>query len=366
MSPAPGISLGAEREGAFHMKYTLPLSPDYVSGWSDWHAVRELLQNAMDAHDAGGCKPRMDYDPQSKTLVVESPKERLPRRSLLLGGTTKADDDSQRGKFGEGYKLALLVFCRSLYDVTVINGGERWTPTFERNSDFDGERVLTIDISPEPEPFDGVRFSIQGFPESSWELVKSRWLPEMDNDSILSFQQRGNIYCGGLFITNCNRLLRGYNFAPSRLNLGRDRDIVGDFDLCYQTSQLWSRPKGARHAIELMAMLKNSAADVEYVNYVPATEAAIIVKEYEKEFGDGTVPVSNQQELDKVRAAGFNGQIVCDSLKKIVLGVKKFVFHELRTPGGKMKQFFDKHKEKLNLDVREELEILVNESKGWR
>lgn len=346
------------------MKYVLPLSPDYVADWSDWNAVRELLQNAMDAHDAGGEKPRMEYS--DGTLIIESARERLSRKSLLLGGTTKADNENQRGKFGEGYKLALLVFCRKLYDVRVWNGGEMWEPKFENNPDFDGAPTLTINILPAPELFDGIRFIIKGFPEEAWNVVKSRWLPEIDHDAILSHEQRGNIYSGGLFITHSTKVLRGYNFSPKRLNLGRDRDIVGDWDLCWHTSELWKMKMTPKKVIDLIAMMKVSAADVEFVTYIPPTEAAIVVKEFEKEYGAGTVPVSDQKELDQVRAAGFNAQIVSNGLKSIVSSVKRFIFHELRTPGGKMKAFFDKHKDKLNLDAREELEILVNESAGWR
>lgn len=347
------------------MKYILPLSPDYVSEWSDWHAVRELLQNAMDAHTAGGEHPVMDYD--GHTLMIASPRERLSRKTLLLGSTSKANDPQQRGKFGEGYKLALLVFCRKLYDVTIINGGEVWRPSFEACPDFDNAPVLTINIEPTPTDamYDGIRFLIRGFPQEAWNTIQSRWLPDVPNDTILDYEERGNVYCGGLFITKANRLLRGYNFAPSRLNLGRDRDIVGDFDVQFQTSMLWSQcPPGRVN--ELMNLMNASAADVEYVTHVPEQSRQLIVREYEKQYGEHTVPVKDQKELDRVRAAGFNGQIVCDALRTLVAGVKKFVYHELRTPGGQVKAFYDKFKDGMNLDAREALEILVQESVKWR
>lgn len=347
------------------MKYVLPLTPDYVSDWSDWHAVRELLQNAMDAHDAGGEKPTMTYE--DGTLVVESPRERLPRRSLLLGGTTKAKEPGQRGKFGEGYKLALLVFCRKLYHTTVINGGELWRPNFEASKEFDGESVLTIEITsvPQHEFYDGVRFIVKDFPSEAWEIIKERWLPDVPHDTILPKEQRGNIYSGGLFITKSTSLLRGYNYAPHRLPLGRDRDVTSDWDAQYHAAKLWENC-GSERVDELMSLLKVQAADVEYVSYVPAADAQVIVKAYEKEYGEGTVPVKDQKELDAVRSSGFNGQIDCDQLRRIVNGIKKFVFHEVRTPGGRLKAFFDKIKDRLDLDIREELEILVRESQGWR
>lgn len=343
------------------MKYILPLSPDYISEWTEWHATRELLQNAMDAQDAGGEKPIMKYS--NKVLTIESPKERLSRKSLLLGSTTKSNAKNQRGQFGEGYKLALLVFCRKLYDVKILNGGETWIPKFEPHADYENASVLTIDISPSVETYDGIRFIIKGFPQEAWDLVKTRWLPDALNDTILPVEQAGNIYSGGLFITQSKKLLRGYNFAPHRLNLGRDRDVVGDFDVCCHTSSLWST---SNNTSDLMALLKTSAADVEYVSYIPPSSAAVIVKKFEKEYGPGTVPVRDQKELDAVRSAGFNAQIVSDGLRKIVNSVKKFVYHELRTPGGKIKQFFDKYSSRLDLDIREELAILVSESAGWR
>ena len=350
------------------MKYVLPISQNYLAEWSEWHAIRELLQNAMDAADAGGEKPLVQYDQETKILTIASPRERLPRKSLLMGVTTKADDDSQRGQFGEGYKLALLVLCRRMYEVTVHNGGEVWTSCFEEHPDFDGEKVLTISVDPasEGEDYDGVAFKIRGLSQVNWNLIASRWLPDAKEDQILDgMQYRGCIFSGGLFVTQCKSLLMGYNFARHRLSLGRDRDVVGDWDVKIHCAVLWQQCDPSQVTM-LMALMQQSAGDVEYVDYVPAQTAQAVIKAYEAQYGENVVPVQNQAELDTVRGQGYCAQIVCDALRKIVTGAKKFIYLELRTPEGKMRAFQDKYAERLDLDIRENLEVLVSESRGWR
>lgn len=345
------------------MKYVFPITPNYVANWDTWSAIRELLQNAMDARDAGGECPELHYCNDRKELTITSPKERLSRRSLLLGETGKGDQKNQRGEFGEGYKLALVVLCRQGMDVEIQTGGERWTPNFAPSEDFDGANVLHIRIEPHEPAFDGIRFTINNVEPESWELVCKRFIPEVPNDTIL--KSPGDIYCGGIYVTHIQTLLRGYNFAPHRLTMNRDRSVVADFDIKLQTAWLW-RDRAEQHPLELSSLLKVDAPDVEHIDFVPAKPAEVIVKDFEKTYGEGTVPVDSQKELDQVRQAGYRAQIVPSPLKRIVRGVKSYVFHEQRTPGGRMKKFWEKYRDRLDIDIREELEILVNESAMWR
>ena len=93
-----------------------PISLDYLgkeASWGPWHIVRELGQNAFDAD------PDFRVFKDNGTLVVEDGGESLEERHLILGVTEK--DEADRGKFGEGLKLALLILTRMGYGTDIAS-----------------------------------------------------------------------------------------------------------------------------------------------------------------------------------------------------------------------------------------------------
>src|SRR5258708_26276899 len=103
------------------MKFTLPISPNYVAHWGLWESVREIFQNALDEQTRDPrCVAGIKYE--NGILRITSANTILNPKSLLLGATTKADDKNQRGKYGEGYKLAALVLVRMGYSVSIQTG----------------------------------------------------------------------------------------------------------------------------------------------------------------------------------------------------------------------------------------------------
>lgn len=119
----------------------LSLSPKYVSGWGVEEAVREILQNAID-QKADGAEASVSYDRETPSILTDG--ARLKTSTLLLGESGK-DDERYIGKYGEGYKLALLVLTRERKPVKVVTDAETWTPEFRLSETF-GEESLQIDV----------------------------------------------------------------------------------------------------------------------------------------------------------------------------------------------------------------------------
>lgn len=115
----------------------LSLSPKYVSGWGVEEAVREILQNAID-QKADGAEVSVSYDRETLSILADG--ARLKTSTLLLGESGK-DDERYIGKYGEGYKLALLVLTRERKPVKVVTDAETWTPEFRLSETF-GEESL--------------------------------------------------------------------------------------------------------------------------------------------------------------------------------------------------------------------------------
>ncbi len=112
------------------MKFTLPISDGYVASWGLWEAVREIWQNAMDAADEDpSCLVTLSHE--EGVLRIETSIGSLDPSTLVLGSTSKKDRPGQRGKFGEGYKLALLVLARLGLPTLINTGDEVWSARLE-------------------------------------------------------------------------------------------------------------------------------------------------------------------------------------------------------------------------------------------
>jgi len=101
-------------------RYTLTLSPDYVKNWTIKDAIREFIQNAIDQEslDISNMK---NIEVIDDTLYIANATSILTKKSLLLGGGTKKEGDSNIGQFGEGYKVGLLVLLREGFNVEMCN-----------------------------------------------------------------------------------------------------------------------------------------------------------------------------------------------------------------------------------------------------
>lgn len=148
----------------------LSIAKSYVSHWSWWEGIRELLQNAVDTGD---------FDVQttwSRQIIINSRGGKIPVSALLMGKSGKEDDEDTIGKFGEGMKLAFLVLGRLGADVVVHNDDECWRPSFQYSETFQ-EECLAVGVYPAEEATGDVRICISGVPEEIIELVEDRFLP---------------------------------------------------------------------------------------------------------------------------------------------------------------------------------------------
>lgn len=342
-------------------KHVLSLTPDYVLEWGFWSAVRELLQNAIDQHrNDPQCRVVFEYDAEARCLTVGATACRLEPRTLLLGVTSKAFDRNAIGQFGEGYKLALLVLARSSYEVVIANGDETWTPSFEYSDEY-GTSVLSIARAQADESTNGVLFSIRDVSQANFADVVERYLPNVPTDRILyEDHHKGRVFVAGLFVCKMD-LEYGYNFAPGRIKLDRDRGMASSFDVSWEASKLWEQ-SGDKEA--LYENLKEGIPDTSYLQLRSPVTNDYVVSQYLAETPTA-IPVATDKEAQVLIGKGHHVRRVPVALRDLLRRMHDFVFDQEGTPTELLETFSEQYRRQLNDEARRELDKIIKMSLRW-
>lgn len=278
-------------------KYELPISLGYVESWGTREAIREILQNSIDANEMGYYK-EINYDENTETLTITNRGAKLPISSLVLGGSSKREMENQIGHEGEGYKLALVVLLRKGYNVIILNSDKEWIPSFEFSEKFNS-KILTIH-SKSIEDTNKVSFIIKGITPTVYnDLYK--YFPCIDDDfgetvecstgSILLDERfKGKMFVGGLYIQDDDNFSYGYNFNSDAVTLDRDRKAINYHDLRALTAESFVTAENCHP--KLFKAISNSVLDVRDITDVIDEASDKFLEEYRDMF-------YNEKELDE-------------------------------------------------------------------
>lgn len=369
----------------------LSLSPSYVSNWTILDAIREFLQNAIDAESNV-----ITYD-ENGTLKISN-SGNLSRETILLGSSSKTNDDDKIGQFGEGYKIGLLVLCRNEFKpyINIYSNfrTETWKAFIEHSESFKSE-VLKIEITEHPDRaygVDTVDFIIPNFPKELYEqvvnntlILKSRYktvetIKTKFGEILTDKSERGRIYVNGLYVCNGDpKIGYGYNIKPEYLKVDRDRRLIQDFNLFWNTSQMWAfAPK----ELAVKNVLAN-IPDVQYLvqssssNLELKTIAEMTYTEMKKEYGEDVIVVKDQKEFDTMIKYGNdskNIKFVEESTYNVITTSSTYRKPEPvyknkkrnRNPSEVLNDLYEKL-DNLGVDqeVLDELDEVINESANW-
>lgn len=254
-------------------KYELTISADYVPDWGVVEAVRELFQNALDQETSNPTnKMFFSYDEQDQVLEIGNKHSTLEASSLLLGKTSKANDDLTIGQFGEGYKLAMLILLREDLKVTVYNYNKRevWNPRFVNSRKYNGEKILTVFTSSfifTNPPTNSLIIKIEGVTKDMYDLIVESNLHlrgygetlESNKGKVLKDPDlKGKVFVSGLFVVEYTDLEYGYDFPPHILKLKRDRSMVSSFDIKSKSADLWDSVKDQDKSTFINMIMRSS------------------------------------------------------------------------------------------------------------
>jgi hypothetical protein len=363
----------------------LNLSPDYIKHWGFIEAIREFFQNAIDGQTA--CPDNTmfwNYDRDREILEVGNTLSSIPRHTLMIGSTTKAGKKDEIGKYGEGYKLALLVLTRDGFKCRIKNYGQKelWTPVFIQSRKL-GCKVLAINIRKyliKTVPDRNLVFEVAGItPELFHELefnnlftwpYRGEQITAPNGEILLHPDYKGRVYVSNLFVYQNMDLTHGYNFKPSAIQLDRERRLVSDFDLHWATSTLWANaaPHGA-----VINMISTNARDTRFILATgfrtQETVAILAHTRFIEQYGEVGYPVSNQEDADRISRLGLAPVIVNDQYRDLILSSGKIPdpvsTAQKLSPYTQLAIFAQDHKGEMDLLTRRDLAKLLNASKFW-
>lgn len=360
--------------------YELPLSKDYVRHWGVREAVRELIQNAIDS------PAEFEYTLFADGLSLRSRGVTLDRATLVLGVTSKADDDRAIGSFGEGYKIALLVLARCQKVTAVVNGDVVWQPEFRHSQNFGTELLHIVEFplrgpgGADPDRASvgrDLEFRIFGLDgdELAGIVESCLIMQEPMADAITVGQGRilpsrpGKLYVGGLFICD-TELEYGYDVNPQYIQLERDRQTVSNWDLKTLTRDMWFATEQHDQVAELIS---RECPDTEYVQYGGATEQ---VKEacYQlfQKLHPGGIAARSQKEMEELIEKGLTKTVyVGGGFYTAVTSSSSYREGEgqlvvVPTPQAVLQAFFDHYAKYMSRMPKVAMKKLIEQSKDWR
>lgn len=326
------MSRVSNNERAARTTLELTLNPEYVKDWGVWEAIREFLQNALDAKDLGH-EIKITYVTNTKLpqLRIITEGVMIDRDTLLLGTTSKSGRQDQRGEFGEGMKLACLVLVRKGLGVKIRSGNEQWVPRIDFSGNFNSD-LLMVDTSP-CKYRNSVQVDIIGLCETDWETIQSRILNlnKPKEKEIIRVGKYNNILKGKRFKNKLfvKGIYVGYlpgdyyfGYDLCDVSLDRDRRLADPWDLKSEIRKCLASAT-AEKKISTKTLFEILNGDYEENSAVADTYRSDIISTtiteyFVNEHGENAVPVSDTAQSVEAQQYGFKAVVVPRIIKNLI------------------------------------------------
>lgn len=307
-----------------------PITAAYVSDWGLREALREIIQNALDAGDMQiGC-----HNGDDNHWVISN-QGSFDRDVLLLGNSIKSD--GAIGKYGEGMKLAMLVLAR-LNIVHYVEAGE---------ASYRG----AFDLSSFKEP----TFVIYEGQSAASERVEfhihydvSNIVHDIYKDIDHGICEQG-LYVNGLYVSDLPGFRYGYNMPNSMVNLDRDRRTV---DTAIVKSYAAKLILAEKTYAEIADLLFDKVQDVESL-------FAITTAAQDKEIGEACARIVQQRlKGGRIGWSGYGNESytkVGYHFHHYAVNIGKCQKPELSEAAKKLHEFVAVNRNKMRRDIREQL-----------
>lgn len=317
--------------------YELTLAPNYVSDWEFNDAIRELIQNGIDQQViAPNNKFEIKYDREHQELTLRSPLSKLKRDTLLLGCSSKSNNEETVGQFGEEYKIAALVLTRLGKTFTIYNNekNEKWTCRFKNSTKW-LHKILAFYIEKNNTKNTGLDIVIGNVTRDEYDGIDWIWI---DSDGyewnriqtsygeiLTDEEQLQKIYVNGLYVYIDDCMEYGFNFKPKYIKLERDRKTCSSWDIGEITAKMIMEAtiSGDITIERLSEMMDDNCAETYHFGFNKySSNAKTIAKQLLEAFDEKhpmfSVPVYKQDQIDRVKALGGNPVVVSSRIADLL------------------------------------------------
>lgn len=326
-------------------RFDLGMSINYCRTFGVVESVRELFQNAFDAQTANPANAMyFDYDETTETLRVGNKNGSLATKTLLLGQTSKANDENMIGQHGEGYKVATVVLLRNGKSVKVYNRNDReiWTAKIVKSRRYQAD-VVVFDIEKvsifKSVPDHDLIFEVSGITKDEYSAIveSNLHLQSLNEDCVIQAGKSriltddahaGKLYVGGLYVTTSKYAKLGYDFEPSLVKLDRDRSFIDGLDLQFLCGKVLCATN-----IDVVRKYKDTW-DGQYIRLyidtrLPNADLSKLYDETYSKFleenGEDAVPCTTTESFNQLRRNGYNAVLVTDNQYHYISSSKNYL-----------------------------------------
>ncbi len=328
------------------------MSREYVPEWGISEALREIYQNFMDF----GEYPEESVLMKNNYSFIEMRNDFSPSdlSFLKIGSSGKREDESAIGGKGEGLKLAMMVLLRNGFSSHIFFGNTMLSSTFY-NDDLLGE-CFGLKVEGSKSDYKGFQVAFYCDTEK-YKKYKENIVTEKDiiykgyHGSLVN-KKPGDVYVGGLFVSNVPSLAYAYDFKPEHCRLDRDRTVPNDWDVEWNASQImveWGKFKVSDFGKK--DLLHVSSVSSQIAGEFSAVKVGTVIK-----LVSGETIASNNLSTALMKHPSIQKQIIKLS----------YTVSRKRTPHSLLQEFFNSHiKDSYNGKQKIEFQILLKKSKKW-
>lgn len=290
--------------------YKTNITKGFCFQWSRSKACMEYVSNALDEGDYN-----FDINYEQGSLEVTNFNVKLDPKALMLGLSSKREDNTKRGCFGSGLPQSIAALLDQGCSVTLVNNDVLWETSFSHCDDW-GYEVLTFKESVNPSPNTNLTVLVEGLSEEDLDEVKSRTLALQQREVLFSTEygdviahgeDNGEIFCGDMYVCENNSFKHSYNFAPKVLPLNQDRNSADQWEISRLTAKIWKQCPDKELLVEA---IKSKKADCEYVMdswYTSDSSSLSVSEEFGEEFikkYDNHIVTSDFTEYEELTKCG--------------------------------------------------------------
>lgn len=360
----------------FDTIYPLSITRNYVSRWGVNHAVRELIQNAIDSESPFRYEFKI-HDNGAISLSLTSEFTTLTPQTLLLGSTSKADNGDMIGSFGEGYKIALLVLTRLGYPVEIHNGNKLWVPAFEHSKIFNEEILVIHESSLSDRKNSGLTMVVGGLDQQIKDSIIDSCLLMQDNIGEIKstkygdilLERPGKLYVGGLYICDVDTEY-GYSIHPKHIRLERDRQTVYSWDLEQITTNMWYDVGDIDRVVQMIA---KGVKDVSYAQYNSPQVVKEACYEFFRKEHPGALIASSATEMKAMIEKGMTKTVYVGGYTHAVVSSysgyqedSKRAMIIAASPHDRMKTWLSDNRSEMRAKAIVAFKSILEESANWR